>query len=79
MVRPQKIVSDKDLPALFNQRVGRFVIKDSSRIAKSYLAQVALTNRFKQDLLIDAAGGAQPNVSGKNIEKITIPLPPLQE
>jgi len=40
------------------------------------LAQVALTNRFKQDLLIDAAGGARPNVSGKNIEKITIPLPP---
>lgn len=73
------VVSEKDLPALFNQRVGRFVIKDSNRIAKSYLAQVALTKRFKQDLLIDAAGGAQPNVSGKNIEKIMIPLPSPQE
>jgi len=73
------VVPNKDLPALFNQRVGRFVIKDSNLIAKSYLAQVALTKRFKQDLLIDAAGGAQPNVSGKNIEKITIPIPPLQE
>ncbi len=73
------VVPNKDLPALFNQRVGRFVIKGSNLIAKSYLAQVALTKRFKQDLLIDAAGGAQPNVSGKNIEKITILLPPLQE
>ena len=73
------LVSNKDLPALFNQRVGRFVIKDSNRITKSYLAQVVLTKRFKEELLTDAAGGAQPNVSGRNIERIMIPLPPLTE
>ena len=73
------LVSNKDLPALFNQRVGRFVIKDSNRITKSYLAQVVLTKKFKEELLTDAAGGAQPNVSGRNIERIMIPLPPLHE
>ena len=26
-----------------------------------------------------AYGGAQPNISGKMIENLTIPLPPLQE
>ncbi len=73
------VVSNKVLPALFNQRVGRFVIKDSNFITKCYLAQIVLTKRFKEALLTDAAGGAQPNVSGKNIEKIIIPLPPLPE
>ena len=73
------VVSKKDLPALFNQRVGRFMIEDSNRIAKRYLGQVVLTKRFKEDLLIDAAGGAQPNVSGKSIERVVIPLPPLPE
>ncbi len=73
------VVSKKDLPALLNQRVGRFMIEDSNRIAKRYLGQVVLTKRFKEDLLIDAAGGAQPNVSGKSIERIVIPLPPLPE
>ena len=73
------VVSNKDLPALFNQRVGRFVIKDSNLISKSFLTQVVLTKKFKENLLTDAAGGAQPNVSGKNIEKIVISLPPILE
>lgn len=73
------IVSKKELPALFNQRVGRFMIRDSNSITKAYIGQVVLTEKFKQDLLIDAVGGAQPNVSGRNIERISISLPPLPE
>jgi len=73
------IVSKDVLPAVFNQRVGRFRIKNNARISKGYLNQIILTNNFKTQLLLNAAGGAQPNVSGNNIEKIEIALPSSHE
>lgn len=72
-------VFHSNLPVLLNQRVGRFVIKETNRLDKKYLAHIVLTKKFKEHLLKDAEGGAQPNVSGRSIENIFIPLPPLPE
>lgn len=70
------IVSKKNLPALLNQRVGRFKIKNSS-IDKLYLYYIVSSYYYQQKLLLDAIGGAQPNVSPRQIEKVICAFPIL--
>lgn len=65
--------------AYLNQRVGRFKIKDDSRVENDFIYQVASTDHFINSILIDAAGGAQPNISSQQIEAFSILLPPLPE
>lgn len=61
---------------LLNQRVGRFIIK--SDILPDYLLYTFLRNEIKDQLYTNATGGIrQGNISAKQIENITIPLPPL--
>jgi len=71
------IVKKKDLPALLNQRVGRFRIRDHSKISNDFLFWVVRI--IQQKIFESAYGAAQPNISGKDIEKFQIPLPPLSE
>ena len=70
------LVTQKDLPALLNQRVGRFRIKNNS-IDKLFLYYIVSNNVYQQKLLIDAVGGAQPNVSPKQIESVFCNVPIL--
>jgi len=60
--------------AYLNQRVGRFLSKTSC-IAPSFLFYLVTSEEFQRKLLVDAIGGAQPNISGGQIEKIIVRLP----
>ena len=44
-----------------------------------YLYYVVNSDNFQTNLLIDAIGGAQPNISSKQIENLSINLPPLPQ
>jgi len=66
-----------DSPALLNQRVGRFKIKDLTATTPSYVAK--LVESITEQVLQQAYGGAQPNISPKEIEEFPVPLPPLNE
>lgn len=64
--------------AYLNQRVGKFEIKDN-KASKNYIFQLLRVSKIQHSILIDAIGGAQPNISNKDIERIKIDLPPLPE
>jgi len=64
-------------PALLNQRVGRFKITDQTAATPSYVA--TLVESITEQVLQQAYGGAQPNISPKEIEEFPIFLPPLKE
>lgn len=61
-----------------NQRVGRFDPK-KGKIIKSYLFQLLKLPKIQHDILIDAVGGAQPNISNKDIERLKIIVPSVIE
>jgi len=63
--------------ALLNQRVGRFIIKDKTLVDKPYLSK--LIENLSSKVAQKAYGGAQPNISPSEIERLLIPLPPLNE
>jgi type I restriction enzyme S subunit len=63
-----------DTFCLLNQRVGKFVFRSGSSSA-AYVSQLLLSGFLESRILAKAAGGAQPNISGKGIEGIEIPYP----
>ena len=63
--------------ALLNQRVGRFIIKDKTLVDYPYLSK--LIENLSSKVAQKAYGGAQPNISPSEIERLLIPLPPLNE
>ena len=63
--------------AYLNQRVGNIRIKAESVLYPKYRDFFMLTK--SNDVLKMAYGGAQPNISGKMIESLLLPLPPLAE
>lgn len=65
---------------LINQRVGRFDISDESKLDKKFLYYIMSPRQKQWELVAIATGSAnQVNISGKQIESLDIPLPPLQE
>lgn len=63
--------------AYLNQRIGNIKIKNKEKVLNEYRNYyMALKN---EDILNLAYGGAQPNISPKVIEFISIPLPPIKE
>lgn len=63
--------------AYLNQRIGNIKIKNKEKVLNKYRNYyIALKN---EDILNLAYGGAQPNISPKVIEFISIPLPPIKE
>lgn len=64
------------LPALLNQRVGKFEIFNSN-ILKDYFYVSLNQDRFEKIVVYLAKGLAQLNVSPLDICKIKIPLPPI--
>ncbi|WP_201596326.1 restriction endonuclease subunit S [Psychrobacter vallis] len=64
--------------AYLNQRVGRFDVR-KGLTTKSYIFQLLKLPKIQHEILIDAVGGAQPNISNKDIERIKILIPPIKE
>ena len=67
--------NNTDTDFLLNQRVGKFI--PGGALGKKYLYYFLLS-MMEQSLLI-SAGSAQPNLSTKQIDSFSIPLPPLPE
>ena len=70
-------VSEKDVPCLLNQRVGRFLI-DESRISKFYLTYCCKLDDFKNYVEKMSGNSLQPNISSKQVEDYTIEVPPIE-
>ena len=69
-------IKDENLPALLNQRVGKFEIT-SKNLLKEYFYHFINTEYFEKSVIGLAKGLAQLNVSSSEIESIKIPLPPI--
>jgi type I restriction enzyme S subunit len=67
-------VNENVLPALLNQRVGKFEIKNK-KLTKQYLFHIVFSKYFVDELKIIAEGSNQPNVSPAKLEEILIPIP----
>ena len=67
------VVKESDLPALLNQRVGRFVIKGD--LDKNFLKYFIFTDFFKRRVLKESSSSQQPNISSTKIEKFDFILP----
>jgi type I restriction enzyme S subunit len=62
---------------LLNQRVGRFLVTDRSRLDGDYLFHCLRDPSLKARFAAHAHGAAQPNISAATIEQQAIPLPSL--
>lgn len=69
-------IKDINLPALLNQRVGKFEITNKN-LLKEYFYHFINTEYFEKSVVGLAKGLAQLNVSSSEIESIKIPLPPI--
>ncbi len=63
--------------AFQNQRVGNFRLYSDELVNKKII--FFLLGNLKREIEKKAYGGAQPNISGKNIENLKFNLPPLPE
>jgi len=72
-------VREENLPALLNQRVGKFKIKDDFKIISEYFYQLSQSNDFIKFILKNIGQSAQGNLSPSDLEKIEIPLPSIEE
>ena len=70
-------VYSEEEPALLNQRVGNIRIIDDSVLLAEY--RNYFMNSMSDYILESAYGGAQPNISAKEISVIALPLPPIAE
>lgn len=70
-------VYDHDLPALLNQRVGRFSIHDEQRLHRRFLFYLLRSPGIRSEIEGLGYGSAQPNVSPSLIHSVNVPLPSL--
>lgn len=71
------VPNDAPIPLLQNQRVGKFKVLEPSALTRQYLLAYLQGSKFQQFLWGLAAGAAQPNVSGSQLESAIIALPPI--
>ena len=62
-----------------NQRVGKFQIIKNNLIDYDFLNHLVNSNTFTKNTMIDAIGGAQPNISSAQVEGVFYVIPPLPE
>lgn len=72
------VYRDKET-AYVNQRVGKFIIQNEDKLDAGFLAQYVGSLLFKLQLRGYLEQGAQPNISGKQIQNFSIPLFPINE
>lgn len=75
-----KIAKIKNAPkeCLLNQRVGKFEILDLEKLDQNFLYYFINSSEFQKHIWNNAAGAAQPNVSGKQIESIQVNFPDIE-
>lgn len=71
-------IYEQNNPALLNQRVGK-ITPHCDKLHNKYLYNYVKSSLFLRKIRAAAFGCAQPNISGKQIADIKIPLPPLEE
>lgn len=71
-------ISNYDGKCYLNQRVGLFKSK-TDKLNYSYLVQFVYSPVFGSQLIQFLVAGAQPNISSKDIESVTIPFPSILE
>ncbi len=71
------VVRDSDVPCQLNQRVGRFLVR-KKELLLGFLVYLIQAPYFYDQILLQATGTAQFNVSGGQIESVLIALPPLE-
>lgn len=54
-------------------------ILKKNKVTKPYLFQLLKLPKVQHDILIDAVGGAQPNISNKDIERLKVKVPVIDE
>lgn len=64
-------------PFTFSWNVLRMIIKDKSKINKHYLANMLNTDGIRRIILSKSSTSTMPFISGKELKKIKIPLPPI--
>jgi len=67
-------ISKQYLPALLNQRVGRFILKND-KLNRDFLYYILTFDDFQKKLSFFFYGGAQANIRPKDIENIEIKVP----
>jgi type I restriction enzyme S subunit len=73
------LVRQPDLPAILNQRVGRFAIRDKHRLERGFLFYLLRSPKIRSEIEGLGYGSAQPNVSPSLIHGVEVSLPPLPE
>lgn len=63
---------------LLNQRVGKVEL-NSQEVSREYLALAMMSPIYQDEIFRKATGVRQSNVSGTDLEEITIPIPPIEE
>jgi type I restriction enzyme S subunit len=71
-------ITAEALPAQLNQRVGRFILRQSG-LCRSFLLNIVQTGFFAEGVRSSASGTAQLNISPSSYGSITVTLPPLNE
>jgi type I restriction enzyme, S subunit len=71
--------NDNKDEAYLNQRVGKFTNLNKKKTNLDYRYYVVQSEKFQNWITIDAIGGAQPNVSGKQLEKLKLQWPSVEE
>lgn len=66
-------------PIYLNQRVGKFEIIDDTKVNRSYLRHFLESKNIQNQIWKSAAGVAQPNISPKQLESYSFPLPTITE
>jgi len=62
-----------------NQRVGRFQKIENKSVCMDFIYQLVRSKAFSENTLIDAIGGAQPNISSSQVERSFYKFPPISE
>ena len=72
-------VYSSDKCAYQNQRVGKFVVRNAKNTEPSFIHHLVNSEVFKNSLAKELEQGAQPNVSGGQIEKLVFRIPMKEE
>ncbi|WP_346293277.1 restriction endonuclease subunit S [Sphaerothrix gracilis] len=71
-------IFDREIPALLNQRVGRFVLNED-QVNSTYLYFRLRSRDFREYVTRDDTGNLQKNTNPKYIYNFRFPLPPIAE
>lgn len=68
-------VYNDEKEAYINQRVGKFVVLDDKKYSYEFVSHIIRSKKFLEELFKQISQGAQPNISGKQIEFIELSFP----